>query len=159
MALPIISSHTRLAIRTWRWVKVTTSQSLTRRLINSKKSTKILKRYVYAATLYLQSILFYISWHNNANAPAYNLIFTWSETGDGWFKYWDMKEQRIVKFEDKLKAQCKGDISSLCSTSWHSAIMQPALIVYVWQSPTRSICTKCLRIQDDVIEDISAWFV
>ena len=31
----------------------------------------------------------YIAWHNNANAPGYNLIFTWSENGDGWFKYID----------------------------------------------------------------------
>lgn len=31
----------------------------------------------------------YIGWHNNADAPGYNLIFTWSETGDGWFKYVD----------------------------------------------------------------------
>jgi hypothetical protein len=31
----------------------------------------------------------YIGWHNNADAAGYNLIFTWSETGDGWFKYVD----------------------------------------------------------------------
>ena len=31
----------------------------------------------------------FIGWHNNADAPGYNLIFTWSETGDGWFKYVD----------------------------------------------------------------------
>ena len=31
----------------------------------------------------------FISWHNNANASAYNLIFTWSETGEGYFKYID----------------------------------------------------------------------
>lgn len=39
----------------------------------------------------------YIAWHNNADAPGYNLIFTWSETGDGWFKYIDSdgKEQTI----------------------------------------------------------------
>jgi hypothetical protein len=42
----------------------------------------------------------YISWHNNANAPAYNLIFTWSETGDGWFKYMD-KYGREFTIKDK----------------------------------------------------------
>ena len=31
----------------------------------------------------------YIGWHNNADAPGYNLIFTWSETGNGWFKFID----------------------------------------------------------------------
>ena len=42
----------------------------------------------------------YISWHTNANAPGYNLIFTWSETGDGWFKYLD-KYGREVTLQDK----------------------------------------------------------
>ena len=31
----------------------------------------------------------FIGWHNNANASAYNLIFSWSETGDGHFQYID----------------------------------------------------------------------
>lgn len=42
----------------------------------------------------------YIGWHNNANAPGYNLIFTWSETGDGWFKYID-KYGKEVTIPDK----------------------------------------------------------
>jgi len=41
-----------------------------------------------------------ISWHNNANASAYNLIFTWSENGDGWFKYVDSKTKKIVTIHD-----------------------------------------------------------
>ena len=49
----------------------------------------------------------YISWHNNANAPAYNFIFTWSETGDGWFKYWDTQKEEFVTFQDKPGWQCK----------------------------------------------------
>ena len=43
----------------------------------------------------------HISWHNNANASAYNLIFTWSETGDGWFKYVDPKTQEVVTIQDE----------------------------------------------------------
>ena len=50
----------------------------------------------------------YISWHNNANCPGYNLIFTWSETGDGSFSYWDTKEERIVEIPDKKGWSCKG---------------------------------------------------
>lgn len=38
----------------------------------------------------------FIGWHNNANASGYNLIFTWSETGDGWFKYIDKYGQEIT---------------------------------------------------------------
>jgi hypothetical protein len=49
----------------------------------------------------------FISWHNNANAPAYNFIFTWSEKGQGWFKYWDTEKKEIVTFQDKAGWQCK----------------------------------------------------
>ena len=49
----------------------------------------------------------YISWHNNANAPAYNLIFSWSETGDGYFQYVDPVSKEIVKMQDHAGWQCK----------------------------------------------------
>lgn len=43
----------------------------------------------------------YIEWHNNANAPSYNLVFTWSETGDGWFRYYDRVRKENVTMRDK----------------------------------------------------------
>lgn len=44
----------------------------------------------------------YISWHNNANATGFNLIFTWSETGDGWFDYIeDNGKGERVRCQDK----------------------------------------------------------
>ncbi len=49
----------------------------------------------------------YISWHNNANAAAWNLIFTWSETGEGYFKYWDVEKKEVVYMQDKPGWQCK----------------------------------------------------
>ena len=49
----------------------------------------------------------YISWHNNANASAYVLIFTWSETGDGYFKYIDGYTGDEVIVPDKKGWQCK----------------------------------------------------
>ena len=50
----------------------------------------------------------YISWHNNANAPGYNILFTWSETGDGYFAYRD-KNNQTVKVHDK-----KGWSAKMC---------------------------------------------
>mgnify|MGYP000845283503 FL=1 len=43
----------------------------------------------------------FIGWHNNANAAAHNLIFSWSEKGDGWFKYVDPKTQEVVTVQDE----------------------------------------------------------
>lgn len=48
----------------------------------------------------------FIAWHNNADAKGYNLIFTWSETGDGWFKYID-KNGKEVTIKDKKGWSCK----------------------------------------------------
>jgi hypothetical protein len=44
----------------------------------------------------------YIDWHSNWNAAGHNLIFTWSETGDGYFKYVDPKTKEIVVMPDKI---------------------------------------------------------
>ena len=49
----------------------------------------------------------FIAWHNNANAPAYNLIFTWSETGDGYWKHIDPITKEEVLVPDVPGWQCK----------------------------------------------------
>lgn len=49
----------------------------------------------------------FISWHNNANASAYNLIFTWSEEGNGQFDYVDPRTKEVVSMPDKVGWQCK----------------------------------------------------
>ena len=49
----------------------------------------------------------FISWHNNANAPGYNLILTYSETGEGWFDYWDHAKGERVRIHDKPGWQAK----------------------------------------------------
>lgn len=49
----------------------------------------------------------FISWHNNANASAYNFIFTYSETGEGWWKHYDPVKKEIVTIPDVKGWQCK----------------------------------------------------
>ena len=48
----------------------------------------------------------YIGWHNNADAPGYNVLFTWSETGDGWFAYKD-DDGKTIKVQDERGWTCK----------------------------------------------------
>lgn len=43
----------------------------------------------------------FIGWHNNANASAYNLIFSWSENGDGWFRYIDPVSGEEITVQDE----------------------------------------------------------
>ena len=49
----------------------------------------------------------FISWHNNANASAYNLVLTWSENGQGSFSYLDKTNNKIKIIKDVPGWQCK----------------------------------------------------
>jgi hypothetical protein len=49
----------------------------------------------------------YIGWHNNANAPGFNIIITYSETGDGWFDYYDQDKKERVRVQDVQGWQAK----------------------------------------------------
>jgi hypothetical protein len=49
----------------------------------------------------------FLSCRNNANAKGYNIIITYSETGDGWFDYWDLEKQERVRIQDKPGWQAK----------------------------------------------------
>jgi len=67
----------------------------------------------------------HIEWHNNANASAYNLIFTYSETGDGWFRYYDLEKGENVTMQDKkgwsLKAGYFSDYDEPNNLVYHCA--------------------------------------
>jgi len=43
----------------------------------------------------------FISWHNNANAPGFNLIFSYSESGAGWFDYIHPETKEVIRCQDK----------------------------------------------------------
>lgn len=100
----------------------------------------------------------YISWHNNANAPAYNFIFTWSETGDGWFKYWDWDKNEIVTIPDKKGWQCKagyfGPYTQPKETLCYHAASTDCLRMTI--AFTLSMDEISMGIQDWIIEDIEA---
>lgn len=49
----------------------------------------------------------YISWHNNQNAPGYNVLLTWSETGEGYWEHLDPITKEIVRIDDVPGWQCK----------------------------------------------------
>lgn len=94
----------------------------------------------------------WISWHNNANASGYNVIFSWSENGDGWFDYWDLDKKERVRIQDHAGWQCK--------MTYFGSYRNPDRLCY------HAASTECLRIslayvfadgQDiwkDIIEDI-----
>ena len=67
----------------------------------------------------------FIAWHNNHNASSYNLIFTWSETGDGYFEYIDPNTGDTIRMHDKKGWTCKagyfGSSDEPDKIIWHCA--------------------------------------
>lgn len=98
----------------------------------------------------------YISWHTNWNAPGYNLIFSWSETGEGWFKYRDPVTKQIVHCQDEpgwqLKAGYFGSFKEKDKILYHAASTDCKRITV---SFIFSHDDMALDMQDDVIAEIS----
>jgi len=40
-------------------------------------------------------------WHTNSNSAGYQFLFTWSETGEGAFRYKDVETGKIITLQDK----------------------------------------------------------
>ena len=85
----------------------------------------------------------YIDWHNNANGHGYNIIFTYSETGEGYFKYYHGSAKQKVTIHDKkgwsFKASYFGNYNDR-KLLYHCA------------------STNCWRITvSHVIKDVSVW--
>ena len=97
----------------------------------------------------------YISWHNNANAPAYNLIFSWSETGDGQFNYVDPVTKEVVEMKDKQGWNCKaayfGHYDEPERLFYHSAKTDCWRVTVSFIFDTTELSSV---IRDDLIEDI-----
>lgn len=99
----------------------------------------------------------FISWHNNANAAAYNFIFTWSETGEGWFKYWDWKTNQVITMPDIPGWQCKAGYfgayrdprESLC---YHAASTDCLRMTIAF---TLDRSEMSLGLQNEIMDDLS----
>lgn len=67
----------------------------------------------------------FVGWHTNHDASAYQVLFTWSKTGDGYFKYYDKANDEIITIPDVKGWQCRhyyfGPENEPESHCWHSA--------------------------------------
>jgi hypothetical protein len=101
----------------------------------------------------------YISWHNNANAPAYNIVFTYSETGDGEWRHWDTHKNEFVVIPDKKGWQCKagyfGAYADPKETLLYHTAKNGESGLRMTIAFTLSKDEMSIGLQDDIIEDIS----
>lgn len=68
----------------------------------------------------------YIGWHTNWNASGHNLVFSFSEKGGGFFKYFDLETNKTVVLPDtKGEWTCKagyfGNYKDKENHFWHAA--------------------------------------
>lgn len=68
----------------------------------------------------------YIGWHHNGNAPGYNVLFSYSQDGKGYFKYYDKDKDEVVYMYDKPGWNVKcgyypSEVQEPKRIYWHSA--------------------------------------
>lgn len=67
----------------------------------------------------------FVGWHTNWNANCYQVLFTWSRTGDGYFRYWDLEKKEIVHIPDVPGWHCRhfyfGRMDEPEHHCWHAA--------------------------------------
>jgi|TARA_B100001093_G_C26786273_1_gene996837 hypothetical protein len=102
----------------------------------------------------------YISWHNNANASAYNIIFSWSETGEGCFRYIDGHTGKEVVIPDKKGWQCKAGYFGAYGEPWYNRVYHAAE-TDCWRITVSYMFDRSdmgLGLQDDIVEEIMSDF-
>ena len=100
----------------------------------------------------------FISWHNNANAAAYNCILTWSETGDGYFKWWDTRKEEFVYWHDEPGWQCRLGYFGSYEDDWDDLVYHCAA-TDCWRmtvSFTFDRSEQSQMMQDWLVEDLMA---
>lgn len=67
----------------------------------------------------------FVGWHTNENCSSYQILFTWSETGEGFFRYRDPITQDVVTLNDKpgwnVRAHYFGSADEPDYRFWHCA--------------------------------------
>ena len=110
----------------------------------------------------------FVGWHTNWNAAAYQILFTWSETGDGYFRYYDRETDSIVNHEDKPGWQCRwyrfGRYSEPQYHCWHAAYAgcDRITLAYKFINGPRELSNaydeeydrQAIAMRDAVIDDI-----
>jgi hypothetical protein len=103
----------------------------------------------------------FVGWHTNWNANAYQILFTWSETGDGYFRYRD-HTGTIITEKDKPGWQCRhyyfGAKHEKEHHCWHAAYAGCDRITLAYKfendSKTSSKDAGVRMLRDQLIEEI-----
>ena len=81
----------------------------------------------------------FMGWHNNHNANGYNVLFSWTEKGQGFFRYQDPITKEIVTMNDQPGWTCKvgyfGNQREKDKIFWHCCSADELRITIGWLFP------------------------
>ena len=105
----------------------------------------------------------FVGWHTNFDANAYQVLFTWSETGDGFFEYYDKQKDEIIKIPDVPGWQCRhyyfGAGHETDLHCWHAAYTECQRITLAYKFVNNGSVhnpedAQARQLRDLLIEDI-----
>jgi hypothetical protein len=105
----------------------------------------------------------YVGWHTNWDANAYQILFTWSLDGNGYFRYYDKFKDEIVTIPDVPGWQCRhfyfGALEEPEHHCWHSAYTDcdRITLAYKFVNGTKANVEKdrqAVYLRDMLIEEI-----
>lgn len=106
----------------------------------------------------------FVGWHTNWNANCYQILFTWSKSGNGYFKYYDKKKNEIVTIQDVPGWQCRhfyfGRKDELDHHCWHAAYAGEDRITLAYKFTNNSLNdpmdATARMLRDQLIEEIES---
>ena len=105
----------------------------------------------------------YVGWHTNWDANAYQILFTWSLDGSGYFRYYNKQTDEIVTIPDVAGWQCRhyyfGAKEEPEHHCWHSAYTDcdRITLAYKFVNGTKTNVEKdrqAIYLRDMLIEEI-----
>jgi hypothetical protein len=106
----------------------------------------------------------FVGWHTNWNANCYQILFTWSKTGNGYFKYYDKQKDEIVTIQDVPGWQCRhfyfGRKDEPDHHCWHAAYAGEPRITLAYKFTNGSLKdpmdVQARMLRDQLIEEIES---
>ena len=105
----------------------------------------------------------FVGWHTNWDANAYQILFTWSLDGNGYFRYYDKANDEIVTLSDVPGWQCRhfyfGAKEEPEHHCWHTAftVSERITLAYKFVNGTKANVEKDRQaryLRDMLIEEI-----
>jgi hypothetical protein len=104
----------------------------------------------------------HVGWHTNWNANAYQVLFTYSKHGDGYFRWYDKTTDTIHTITDVVGWQCRhyyfGRKEEEFQHCWHSAYAGCDRLTLAYKFSNKSIYDdqneKAIEMRDLCIEEV-----